>query len=126
MDKDQIVKKIASEMNMNMRVVEQVVNSPFIFARRMISSDTDERAIRFPYFGVFAIKKGWYKNDKYTMIIRNIVKRFNKELKECTGTDKEAGLRYAYDLVIEELESSRLKHKVLDGIIREEKLNGTV
>jgi hypothetical protein len=116
MDKDKIVREIASELNMSVRVVEQIVNSPFIFAKRVITSETDERPIRFPYFAMFALKTNAIKEQKYLMILRDVVFRIKNELKANEDRSNDAGLKRAFEIILDELDKHNIRDMVMGGL----------
>ena len=63
-----ILKELSLRYGLDMRVITQIVQSPFKFAKSKITSD-DERPIRIRYFAVFHQKK---KPNKRTAAEKNL------------------------------------------------------
>lgn len=62
----EIVKEIAEKHNISEEEVEKIVNSQFLFVRRVIESaerDKEEtfKTIKLPHFGKFVLKKNMLK-----------------------------------------------------------------
>lgn len=66
-----IIKKIAEKYNIDHRVCKEIVNSPFVYLKYLITSSNIEDGLRIPYFGAFC-QKGNYNNK--TMRTSNRVK----------------------------------------------------
>jgi len=80
MDRQQsIIKKIAEKHNIDQRVCKEIVNSPFVYLKYLVTSSNIEEGLRIPYFGAFC-QKGGYKNK--TMRIENRVKELLDNLEE--------------------------------------------
>lgn len=65
---DKIVRHIARKYNKDPRVVREIVYHPFLFAKRRMEDDAEDRPIRIRYFGAFTQKE--IKNKEFIMTKR--------------------------------------------------------
>lgn len=65
---------------MDPRVVRAIVYHPFLFAKRRMEDDNDDRPIRIKYFGVFVQKyiktKNFLMGKRYKILIDNLSEVF--------------------------------------------------
>lgn len=59
--KPSIYTQLANKYNLPYQVIEVICNSPFVFANRSISDDTNKKPIMFPYLGKIKLKKKYEK-----------------------------------------------------------------
>lgn len=60
--KNKLVKRLSVEYGVDPRVVRLVVDYPFLFIKRKMADDEDDRPIRLRYLGAFVQKE--FKNGK--------------------------------------------------------------
>lgn len=74
--KDKIIRRLAKEYNKDIRIIEQIVNSPLKFTNRVIQDPSDDRPVRIRYFGVFVQKESYNKKkmteDRIRILTDNI------------------------------------------------------
>lgn len=74
--KDKIIRRLAKEYNKDIRIIEQIVNSPLKFTNRVIQDPLDDRPVRIRYFGVFVQKESYNKKkmteDRIRILTDNI------------------------------------------------------
>lgn len=54
----QVLKELATKYNKDPRVIEVIVNHPFLFLKRRMEDDNDNRPIRVLHFGLFTFRFG--------------------------------------------------------------------
>lgn len=71
-----IVDKLSKKYNRDPRVIEQIVNYPFLFCQNVMSSGDDERAVRLRHLGTFALKpsasKVYNTNHKIKFLLEHL------------------------------------------------------
>ena len=71
---DILIRDLAAKYKRDPRVIAEIVYSPLRFAKKVMNDDTDERAVRVRYFGVFTQK---YKDNK-----KSRMEKLLKDLRE--------------------------------------------
>lgn len=104
MDTDRFIKDLAKKYNKDERVIRSIVNSPFLFTKRMMMSLDDERPIRIPRIGTFTLR---YGKGKYIAHLR-MINKFIKKLmvlyfKADTPLELKQGILFSVNTMIEQL-----------------------
>ena len=71
--KGYIIRDLAKKYNKDVRVIQQLVDSPFKFTSRIIQDPYDKRPIRLRYFAVFVQKKVYDKESKLRDMIKTLL-----------------------------------------------------
>lgn len=101
-----LVRDLAKKYNLDVKVIEKVIKSPFFFFREKMESLDDIRAVRIPYFGVFSLKYGITQLNKQGMLIKKVVLQLKRELGNIPDDKSEfkRGVKYALDVLRETVE----------------------
>ena len=67
---EKLIREIAKNFSLDYRVCKEIINSPFLYLKYIVTDSAIEEGIRIPYFGAFC-QKGNYKNK--TMRTKNRV-----------------------------------------------------
>ena len=71
-----IIRELAKKYNKDVRVIQQMVESPFKFTNRVIQDPYDKRPVRLRYFAVFMQKESYNKEmrlkDMVKVLLDNI------------------------------------------------------
>ena len=67
---DKIIRELAKKYNKDVRIIEQIVRSPFKFTNRIIQDPYDKRPIRLRYFAVFVQKESYNKEKRLKDMVR--------------------------------------------------------
>lgn len=104
MDRDKIIKELSKQLGKDERVIRDIVNSPFLFSKKIMMSLEDEHPIRLPRFGVFHQRFGKTKEKRLSLMLTSIVKYLIAEYDNEKG-DKELkrGLFYSISYILEYL-----------------------
>ncbi len=75
-----LLKKLARKYGKDRRVIDQIVQSPFLLARKVISDNIDPRPIRLRYFGIIALKRPTSKIDRIEKRIEILKERMEQTM----------------------------------------------
>lgn len=76
---DTVIRELSKEYGLDSRTINEIVKSPFRFARKLIESVEDARAVRIPYFGKYALKGRKTIEDKEEMLISKVISELKFE-----------------------------------------------
>ena len=104
MDRDKIIRELSKQLGKDERVIRDIVNSPFLFSKKIMMSLEDERPIRLPRFGAFHQRFGISKEKRLFLMLTSIVKYLAAEYDNEKGDKKlKDGLFYSISYILEYL-----------------------
>lgn len=69
---DIIIRDLAVKYKKDPRIIEKIVYSPLKFAKKVIESPTDNRAVRIKYFGLFVQKPVFNKDTRIKKLLSDL------------------------------------------------------
>lgn len=90
--KQNIHADLAKKYNLHKGIIEVICNSPFVFASKVIATDSDEKTIMFPFFGKLKLRKQFIGEKELIGINREpwaLTKYIKAKEKKDDSKDKE-------------------------------------